>query len=61
MLECEGYKMFEGTMVITPKGDFVQSFVITGTWLYKPECGCWYCKGSSYPEEICKVLSDKNI
>lgn len=60
MLECEGYKMFEGEMVVTPKGDFTKSIIINGTWLYKPDCKCWYCKGSSYPEEICQISSVKH-
>lgn len=51
MLECEGYKMFTGTATIKPLTD-VKPFEVAGTWLYKPDCKCWYCQGNSYPEEI---------
>ena len=61
MLSCEGYKMFEGTMMIFPKSDEIQPYSVTGTWLYKPDVKCWYCKGFSYPEEVCQVLSDKTV
>ena len=57
MLKSEGYKMFNGVMKITPK-DAVWSTSIYGTWLYKPETDCWYCKGSSYPAECCEIESD---
>ena len=49
MLECDGYKMFYGTVRITPvvRSDGTRArepFDMTGTWLYKPEYDCWYCK-----------------
>ena len=67
MLQCEGYKMFHGTVRITPviREDgtrWKEPFDLRGTWLYKPEeGGMWYCKADgrrgaeSWPEEI---LSD---
>ena len=58
MLKCEGYKMFKGKMKITPKSVAILPFEVEGTWLYKPEYGCWYCKGRSYVEEICEVIED---
>ena len=58
MLKCENYQMFEGTMKISPKCSEVSSFEIKGTWLYKPEYDCWYCKGSSYPASIGEILED---
>ena len=65
MLIYENYKMFKGTMTIkpiTPKGyPQIESFDVTGTWLYKPEYTCWYCNGSSYPEDICVVSKDETI
>lgn len=48
ILECEGRKMFYGVMSIVPKTNAVKPFDIEGTWLYKLEYSCWYCKGSSY-------------
>lgn len=60
MLKCEGYKMFFGTMQITPKtSDIIKPFKLEGTWFYKPEYKCWYCKGFSYVEDICTIVEDK--
>ena len=61
MLQVEGYKMFVGTMLITPINPFIKPLEITGTWLYKPEYNCWYCGGANYPENICKIIEDKTI
>lgn len=58
MIEVEGYKAFQGTMRITPKCGGVKSFELEGDWLYKPDTGCWYGKGSSFPKEICKVVKE---
>ena len=49
MLTCEGYKMFHGTVrispIIRPDGTrWREPFDLTGTWLYKPDTGYWYCK-----------------
>lgn len=52
MLEAQGYKMFKGTAKIVPHTKSVEPFELYGTWLYKPETGCWYIKGQSYVEEI---------
>ena len=63
MLECDGYKMFHGTVKVTPVNG-KPYFYLTGTWLFKPEweiCekdGCWYCQpenggfSQSYPPDI---------
>lgn len=51
--------MFFGAMQITPKVNGLKPFVIEGTWLYKPEYKCWYCKGFSYVEDICTIVNDK--
>lgn len=56
MLSCEGYKMFRGIMKIIPINR--APYTEEGDWLYKPEYKCWYCNGSSYPEEICEILVD---
>ena len=56
MLTCEGYKMFKGIMKIKPIS--IDPFEVEGTWLFKPEYGCWYCKGSSYSESICEIIVD---
>ena len=55
ILSCEGYRMFNGTMIITPKVKEIKPFEVTGVWLYKPEYDCWYCKGSSYMNQICTI------
>lgn len=59
MLKCEGYKMFRGTMRVTPTNPKFPQVDITGDWLYKPEYDCWYCNGSSYMAFICEVVNDE--
>jgi hypothetical protein len=55
MLKCEGYKMFNGEMEITPKNPNIKPFTLKATWLYKPDTKCWYNSlGNSYVEEICR-------
>lgn len=49
MLKCDGYKMFHGSVRITPviRADgmrWKEPFDLTGTWLFKPDTGYWYCK-----------------
>lgn len=58
ILVCEGYKMFRGKMLITPKCDNIKPFEVEGVWLYKPEYDCWYCKGSSYCANICTIVEE---
>jgi len=35
-----------------------EPYDVTGTWLYKPEYGCWYCNGSSYPQGIIENIRE---
>lgn len=58
MLTCEDYKMFKGSMKIIPKSSMPE-YVVSGVWLYKPDCECWYCNGSSYPSNVCQILTDE--
>lgn len=58
MIQVEGYRAFRGTMRITPKAA-VPAFELTGDWLYRPDTGCWYGKGSSFAPEICTVMEIK--
>ena len=50
MLKCDGYKMFRGTVrvtpVILPDGTrWREPFDLTGVWLQKPDVpGIWYCE-----------------
>lgn len=55
IIEVEGYKAFRGTMLIKPRSSTFPPFTVTGDWLYKPECKCWYNSQSSYPEDICSI------
>ena len=59
VLECEGYKMFYGIINIVPKTNLVKPFGIEGTWIYKLDYDCWYCKGSSYDASICVIKEVK--
>lgn len=54
-LTCEGYKMFYGTMLISPRNS--DPFTINGDWLFKPDTQCWYCKGRSFTNDICKQIA----
>lgn len=61
MICVEGYKAFRGTMRITPND--IPPYkacphTVSGDWLYKPEYDCWYCKGSSYPAQVCEIVED---
>lgn len=59
MLECEGHKMFRGTVKITPIGK--APFDLKGTWYYNPIYNIWYCKQDSdgWTSSWCpKVMSD---
>ena len=56
MLTCEGYKLFYGTATVVPVN--AEPYDVTGTWLYKPEYGCWYCNGSSYPQGIIENIRE---
>ena len=51
----EGYRFFTGTMLIIHPDPDTPPEKISGHWLYKPETGCWYCGGISYPEDICEI------
>lgn len=41
MLVCDGFKMFKGTVTITPVNGRA-SYDMTGTWLYRPDTEYWY-------------------
>lgn len=59
MLEVDNYKMFEGIMNIVPVSLEIQSYFVTGTWLYKPETKRWYCSnGFNYPASVCYIHRD---
>lgn len=59
MIEVEGYRAFRGTLRITPINPRFPKQVLYGDWLYKPEFGCWYGRGSSYDADICEIVSDE--
>ena len=59
MLSCEGYKMFRGSALITPKNDTIIPYRVSGTFLYKPEYDVWYVGGSSYPAKIVSDLREE--
>ena len=57
VISVEGYKAFRGTMRISPRGS--EPYELCGNWLYKPETGCWYGNGRSFPKEVCTILERK--
>ena len=54
MIEVEGFKAFRGVMQVCFPGHHADQ--IRGDWLYNPYTNCWYCRGSSYPVDVCRVL-----
>lgn len=50
IIEVEGFKAFFGMMDCGGRA-------VWGEWLYKSETDCWYCRGSSYPADMCRILS----
>ena len=58
MIKVEGYKAFHGVMRISPLVPSIEPFEVEADWLYKPDTGCWYGKGSSFGENICQVISE---
>lgn len=61
MIAVEGYKAFSGKMLITPRNPNFKPYTVEGDWLYKPDTNCWYCKGISYPEDVCSILRDNHF
>lgn len=59
VISVEGYKAFRGTMKIQPKTAAVSAFELSSDWLYKPDTGCWYGKGSSFAADICTIVEVK--
>lgn len=59
MIKVEGYKAFRGTMRIVPISAKFKPFELRADWLYKPDTGCWYGKGSSFMEDICEIVEDE--
>ena len=70
MLECDGYRMFHGTVhispVVRPDGTrWKEPFDLRGTWLSKPgDDGWWICQPEgggfteSWGEEIMSNIRD---
>lgn len=58
MIKCEGYKMFRGSALFTPKNTKFTPMTVKGNWLYKPEYDCWYCNGSSFPASAVSNIVD---
>lgn len=59
MLESEGYKMFRGVGEIRHAVTGAKIKEVSGDWLYKPDWGCWYVNGHSYPAECVVVVEDE--
>lgn len=55
LIIVEGHIAFRGRMRILHKQAKPGYKDVVGDWLYKPETECWYCKGKSYPAEICVI------
>ena len=61
MIKVEGYRAFHGDMKVEPRNKLYLSFYICDKdWLFKPDTGCWYGNGQSFPEEICTPVEEDN-
>ena len=58
MIQSNGYKAFNGIMQIVPKSENLKPFEIEADWVYNPEYNCWYGKGRSFHNEICKIVKE---
>lgn len=58
-IEVEGYKAFNGTMLIKPKVEGISPFALKGDWLYKPGTNCWHGCGRSFMAEICEPIEEE--
>ena len=67
MLTCDGYKMFHGTVKVSPAilpdgTRWREPFDLTGTWLLKPESPrIWFCEpdGNGWARSFeADILSD---
>ena len=59
MLCCEGYKMFQGSALVTPKNNTIVPFRMVGTWLYKPDTNYWYVNGHSFCKSIVSDIQEE--
>lgn len=61
MLECNGYKMFKGTMKLVSNTGRHIAF-ITDIWTYDPNKDLWYDNyGIAFPTNACIVFKDKDM
>lgn len=49
-------KTWNGTMEISPLDS--NPYQLTGNWEYSEEWNCWYLDGASYPDEICRKVTE---
>ena len=56
MINVDGYKAYHGRMKIYPAK--YAPFELFGDFLFKPDTGCWYHDGFSYPSEICEIICE---
>ena len=59
MISVEGYKAFHGDMRITYSSRPPEIIADTD-WLYKPDTGCWYGGGRSFPFNTCEIIKESN-
>lgn len=59
MLCNEGYKMFYGSALVTPRNDTIQPFRPIGVWLYRPDTDCWYVEGRSFVARLVSDIHDR--
>ena len=59
MIEVNGFKVFRGTMRITPIPSTSDPFEVRGNWLYRPKYDRWYGCGMSIEADNCEIVEDE--
>lgn len=54
VIMVEGYRAFTGWMRVRWENGTVE--LLRSDWLYRPDTGCWYGKGRSFPAAYCSIV-----
>lgn len=57
VLEQDGYKMFRGSLIVTPDPSYRPPFVERGVCLYYPDKDIWSVGIGGYPSSICRIAT----
>lgn len=65
MLQCDGYEMCRGKLIVKPE-EGGEPYVDWGVCLYRPDTDCWYVQGAQgwsigYPAGECYVIEEVDV